>query len=135
MTIQYNFQNFCLCGKAKMRTKIKFAFSYIYLATQMQHWEINAELRWLCMLDDDKDWGEEMNWYVGIQKEDCCSSRNTKDQVIKEKNSPKLKPAWTDKLVIRSPLLWNVLQSTPLKTRTASVTNYSEISTINICSM
>lgn len=76
-----------------------------------------------------------MNWYVGIQKEDCCSSRNTKDQVIKEKNSPKLKPAWTDKLVIRSPLLWDVLQSTPLKTRTASVTNYSEISTINICSM
>lgn len=96
MTIWHNFQHFCLYGKAKIGTKIKFAFSYIYLATQMQHWDINAELRWLCMLDDDKDWGEEMNWYVGLQKEDCCFSRNTKDQVIKEKNSPKLKPAWTD---------------------------------------
>lgn len=35
------------------------------------------------MLDDDKDWGEEMSlWYVGIQKEDCCFRRNTKDQAI-----------------------------------------------------
>lgn len=85
---------FNLHGRAKMRTRIEFAFSCIYLAIPTHHWKTNAELRWLCrMRDDDKDWGEEMNlWYVRIQKEDCFS-RNTKDQAIwQEKKSSKLNP-------------------------------------------